>query len=139
MLFNINEQRQGKIFQKPMDYALEYRRYRFILGFERFPEYLSYMKEQFPNLDLHHILGSVRGGKFTDALIYPISHYFHLYEVEAKKPYYFSVYLDSSAKYFIRWLEHRKVFNAIELMDYPDIEPETLKRLIQDSHRRLND
>ena len=48
-----------------------YTRYRHEIGFHRNKEYLSFCKKRFPNLELHHILGSTIGKKHTDYLLCP--------------------------------------------------------------------
>jgi len=81
----------------------KYTKWRNVIGFERFPEYLKYMKAIFPQSDLHHILGSTTAKKFTDALVYPVSHEFHLSEVEKKKAHYFEKYLFGAIVNFTNW------------------------------------
>lgn len=74
----------------------EFIKYRHFLGFQRSPHYLKYMKKKFPALDLHHILGSSLGKKYTDYLIIPIEHSFHINTVTGNEGKYFYAFLNSS-------------------------------------------
>ena len=73
-----------------------YLRFRHILGFQKSKRYLAWMKEKYPNKDLHHLLGSVKSKKFTDYLVYPFEHNYHINVVEKQKSFYFRKYIGNS-------------------------------------------
>ena len=79
--------------------------YRFHLGFQKFPKYLKYMGQKYINSDtgleqLHHCLGSVKGKKFTDALIIPLTWQEHQ-QAEKHKADYFVKYFHQSVGHFV--------------------------------------
>lgn len=81
--------------------------YRFRLSFQKFPKYLKYAKELYPNYDLHHLCGSVRGKKFTDALIYPLPHEEHITQAEYNKADYFVRYFHQSVAIFVKYARNK--------------------------------
>jgi hypothetical protein len=120
-------------------YQCEFVRFRHILGYQKFPEYLKWMKERFPNKDLHHIFGSVRGNKFTDAFVIPIDHEFHLRCVEYAKSYYCFIFLKESVAYFLLWLKKTIPQDDNIQRLFQDYEPETLKALVEYAYNLTGD
>lgn len=113
--------------------------YRRILGFERFPEYLEYMKILHPKKDLHHLLGSTMGKKFTDALIVPVLHRHHIEEVEPNKAKYFVVYLPQSVRSFQVYCVTQLGFTYQEVSIADSLEPEPINELIKLAKGKEND
>jgi len=107
-----------------------FKRYRAQLGFQKFPRYVKWMHKKFPGKDLHHIAGSTFGRKFTDALLIPLDHKFHLCYVEKEKAKYFSLYLRTAFSYFLEYAKDE--FNE-DLTDTlkGDLFPELVKKLIE--------
>lgn len=107
-------------------------RYRHILGFEKSKKYLEWMKKKFPNMDIHHILGSYMGKKMTDLLVVPINHKFHIEIVTGNEGKYFLVYLPTALKYLQQYAKE-----CLNLqISYNNIEPETVKQLIATVHEK---
>jgi len=113
-------------------YKQEYLRYRHILGFQKSKKYLKWVKEKYPNKDLHHLLGSVKGKKYTDYLVYPFEHNYHLNVVEKQKAYYFCNYKDKAISLFTDYVESElKIeIDYTKYVDYFD-DPETLKEFFE--------
>jgi len=109
----------------------EYTRYRAQLGFEKFPEYIKHLKSLYPTKDLHHILGSVTAKKFTDALLIPLDHEFHLCVVERNKALCFEKYLKSAFHYFYHWAKERFSLSDEYEKYRENLEPESIKEFIK--------
>ena len=98
--------------------------FRRICGFERFPNYVKWFHNLFvpKGWDAHHLLSSLKGhAKFTDALIHPFPHEFHLGTVEKNKPYYMVKHLNQS---FMRFRSYCSLVLGVDL-PIPPIEAET--------------
>lgn len=115
---------------------INYTIYRAVLGFQKFPKYLASMKRKYPDKDLHHLLGSILGKKFTDALVVPIPHNFHLNVVEKNKAEYFDKYLTLSIIHFLEYMEEELGFTTQEIEAlHPDNEPQTVKKIIETAYQ----
>ncbi len=100
--------------------------YRFYLGFQKFPKYLKYIGQKYINSNtgfeqLHHCLGSVKGKKFTDALIIPLTAEDHNW-AEKQKADYFVKYFHQSVAYFVTYA--RQELNYIDTLKFK-INPDT--------------
>lgn len=112
----------------------DFTRYRTALGFQKSPRYLTWMKMRAPNLDVHHILGSIIGGgnkKFTDYLVVSIEHNHHLNEVEPHKAKWFSKYLPM-AMINLQTYAYMELGISLDEIDehLPDFEPESIRDFI---------
>lgn len=107
----------------------EFRRYRAVIGFQKFPRFVKWMRNKFPGKDLHHIAGSTFGRKFTDALMVPLDHEFHLSYVEKEKAKYFCLYLRTAFSYFLEWAKEELGEDLMSTMD-GDLFPELVKKII---------
>lgn len=112
-------------------------RYRTALGFQKSKRYLKWMKARNPNLDIHHILGSVHGKKFTDYLAVSIEHWHHLSVVEPHKGIWFDKYFE---KAMINLQEYAYLVLGMNLADIdvllPDFEPENVRNFIIAVHTK---
>lgn len=116
-------------------YKYDYTRYRNVLGFEKSQRFLIWVKKLFPNTDLHHILGSTIGKKFTDYLVVPLPHRFHLEVVEYNRAKYFDKYLPKAVWLLLQYASVELLIDKKELEQYEtDYEPETIKKLIELVH-----
>lgn len=104
-------------------------RYRNQLSFQRFPEYLKWMKEKNPNLDLHHLFCSNGKLKFTDAFVVPIEHFFHLGKVHLDRAKYCFEFLQGSLQWFCYYCIEKGLCTEEEFPK--DMEPETLANFIE--------
>jgi hypothetical protein len=112
-------------------------RYRTALGFQKSKRYLSWMKERNPNLDLHHILGSVHGKKFTDYLVVAIDHAHHLNVVEPHKGMWFDKYLLESLENLQIYVNEILEVSFIDILNLlPDFEPESIRNFIIAVHAK---
>jgi len=59
-------------------------------------KYIAYLKERFPNKDLHHLLGSFMSKKITDSLIIPLSREEHTQAHKLNKEDCLEIYLPSA-------------------------------------------
>ena len=59
------------------------------------------MKQKNPGKDIHHLLSSTFGKKFSDSLIVPLDHSFHIKFVTANEAKYFDSLLPAA----IAWLK----------------------------------
>jgi hypothetical protein len=118
----------------------DFTQYRTVLGFQKSKRYLKWMKIQFPDLDLHHILGSVHSKKFTDYLVVPIHHTHHLNVVESHKAIWFSKYLEVALGHLLRYACNEigmSLFETRKLL--PNYEPESVKAFIEAVYQRENE
>ena len=106
-----------------------FKRYRDKLGFQKFPRYIKWMHKKFPGKDLHHIAGSTFGRKFTDALLIPLDHKFHLCYVEKEKAKYFCFYLRTAYSHFLEWVKDELNTDAMFLLD-EELTPEKVSKYI---------
>ena len=106
----------------------ELTRYRHNLGFEKFPKYLTWMHRRFPNMELHHILGSCKGKRFTDALVMPLTREDHA-KAHKRLPHYFNIHLTESFLYFIQYLEETSPDGYKFWVT--DCKPSTIKTVIE--------
>lgn len=110
-----------------MKYEKEFfKKYRHALPMYKSKQYLRWVKERFPDYELHHILASVHGKKHTDYLVVPLTP-----EQHAKIQRY-------AAAFFYRYLGAA----VILLLDYAKTElklevqyPETVTELVELLHR----
>jgi hypothetical protein len=110
----------------------DFTQYRTILGFQKSKKYLAYMKSCYPDKDLHHILGSVFNKKFTDYLVVPVDHDFHLNKVEPNKAYWFSQYLKWAVRSLVHYARQILGFSTAEIVKLlPNYEPENIKKFIE--------
>lgn len=75
-------------------------------------KFLEWAKQQFPDKDLHHILGSYCGRKGTDLLIAPIEHFEHIDKAHKNMTEYFERYLPISINLLVNYIneiEKKKV------------------------------
>jgi hypothetical protein len=109
----------------------DFTQYRTSLGFQKSKRYLKWMKGRNPHLDLHHILGSVHGKKFTDYLVVPIEHNHHLYVVEPHKGIWFDKYFESA---MMNLKGYAHIMLGIDWVDIDthllDFEPESVRDFI---------
>src|ERR1035437_5102967 len=110
-------------------------RYRLIIGFQRCPDYLNWMKGRSGNLTLHHILGSSGKRKHTDFLVMPLENFFHNEVVHRNKAKYFFEYLEQSFRYLVQYCIEKNLCTPEELPT--DLEPETLAIFIECIYRRI--
>lgn len=98
----------------------EFTRFRSIMGFEKFPKYLDWIRFNFPGLEPHHILGSMGAKKFTDALVMPLEHNHHINEVTPNIAKYFNHFLMPSVNLFTEYcrevnIKFEKTFDPYKL------------------------
>jgi hypothetical protein len=75
------------------------------LGFEKAPEYLKWLKEKYPWLEPHHILGATsKRLKFTDYLVIPVTREEHK-KAHENLPLFFMVNLPKSLKILIEYIQ----------------------------------
>ncbi len=87
-------------------------KFRNELGFEKSRRYLQWAKMQHPDKDLHHLLGSTVGRKFTDYLVVPITHEEHLLIAERFKALFFIQNLHKAIKLLIKYVQYLEGLNA---------------------------
>lgn len=117
----------------------EFIMWRHVIGFHKFPEYLKVMKNKYPDKDLHHILGSKHSKKYTDALVVPIDHNFHLEKVDKAEARYFPIFIIPAWEH---WLNYCSDIMPCKLL-YPykqlrEPTPEQANKLIQIVYRISN-
>jgi len=123
-------------------------KFRTELGFEKAPKYLQWIRDKFPQLDIHHLLGSYFGKKMTDYLVIPLTRYDHCkYEAKIGTSYYnkargFVECMPQSMFYLSSYLEYLKTgearFNP-ELLYYWQsncFDVELTKQIIQEVIRK---
>lgn len=95
---------------KKHDYyhKLQFTWLRNIFGFERDKKYLAWVKSLFPNMDIHHILGSTFSKKFTDYLVAPIEHEEHLTKAEYNKAEYCTKYFNISVRLLLQYAKEKE-------------------------------
>ena len=108
--------------------------YRFKLGIYAFikdTEYLKWMKAKYPHHDLHHIAGS-SNVKYTDRLVYPLEHWFHLNSAHKNIPHYFEILLAPSINHYINYLvETNKLSEGKAKYYRHHVSPEDLYNLFE--------
>lgn len=118
-------------------------RYREVLGFQKSPKYMKWIKDKYPYLDRHHILGSTMGGgnkKFTDYLVIPIRHDHHLQVVEPHKAYWFNIYFEQSIVHLQSYAFLKLGFSHSQLSKLlPNYEPESVKAFIEAVYLKENE
>lgn len=75
-------------------------------------KFMDWVKQQFPDKDLHHILGSYCGRKGTDLLIVPIEHFEHIEKAHKNMVEYFERCLPISINLLVNYvneIEKKKV------------------------------
>lgn len=87
--------------------------FRRVFGFEKSKEYLAWAKELFPNYDLHHILSSTFGKKFTDFLVIPLTHAEHLNIAEKHKADYCIKHYQTSVNLFLRYAKEKGIVDQV--------------------------
>lgn len=117
-----------------MDSKAELRRYRNQLGFQKSHQYLEWMKKMFPNLDLHHILGSFTGKKMTDYLVVPLTHFEHIKNVHGKEQNYFLDHLPIAVRHLKNYARQVLKVDAVLV----DLEPQSINNLIELIYKEEN-
>lgn len=85
----------------PKEYFIKFRTE---MPIEQGNKYMRWLKGQYPHCDLHHLLGSTLGMKYTGYLIVPISHDEHMKVAEKFKPLFFMAYLPTAVKLLIKYV-----------------------------------
>jgi hypothetical protein len=75
------------------------------LLFEKSNRFLLYMRLENPGLEVHHILGSAIGKKYTDYLVVMLTRKQHI-EAEKHKPYYAIHYLPKAIQNLINYVKY---------------------------------
>ena len=108
--------------------------YRFKLGrfsFLKDKDYLSFMKKKYPNQDLHHIMAS-SNVKYTDRLVVPVEHLFHLNSVHKNIPHYFDLFLPCAVGHYLNYLlEKKKIKEQVARYYRRHYTPEDLVNLFE--------
>lgn len=108
---------------------------RRVFGFEKDKQYLAWVKSLFPNYDLHHILGSTTGKKFTDYLVIPLSHEEHLNKAENYKADYCIKHYNFAVGILLRYAKEKSIvedgFFVKNDSDLDLLSPEEVKNLIK--------
>lgn len=104
--------------------------WRNIIGYHIAPKYHKWLKEQRPNEDIHHLLSSTFGKKFSDYIVVPLDHQFHITKVTANEAKYFDLLVDQSCM----WLKLYAKFLGIKTLDIKN-EPESILELINEIHK----
>ena len=117
----------------------EYGRYGHILYEFKSKQYLKWAKNEYPHLDLHHLLR-----KNLDYLLYPVKHQTHLQQVHSHKAFYFEKWLQASVDIFLVYVNKKFFEKFDQQLTLSDYEPATLKALFEqvqkweDTTRGLN-
>lgn len=117
----------------------EFIRWRHIIGFQKFPEYLKVMKQKYPHQDLHHIAGSKHSKKYTDALVVPLDHKFHLEKVDREEARYFPLLISPAWEHWLNYCSD--IMPAKELFSYKQLReptPEQANELIELVYNKIN-
>jgi hypothetical protein len=117
----------------------DFTQYRTVLGFQKSKRYLKWMKSCYPYVDLHHILGSVHGIKFTDYLVVPVEHGHHLNVIEPHKGIWFNKLLERSITYLAIYAKSQLGMDSREIKSLlPNFEPESIKTFIEVIYKKEN-
>ena len=87
------------------DIEILFERFRNELPRIKSKNFLAWAKEKYPNLDLHHLLASSSGLKFTDLLIVPLEHWTEHPEAHENLKIAFEKHLPTAIKILMLYVE----------------------------------
>jgi hypothetical protein len=111
--------------------------WRNVIGYHSAPKYHSWLREKRPNQDVHHLLSSTFGKKFSDYIVVPLEHQFHITKVTANEAKYFPLLIDQACGWLKLYAESIGIktkglknepqiildlINEIEHIEYPFYE-----------------
>jgi hypothetical protein len=117
----------------------EFIKWRHVIGFHKFPQYLKVMKQKYPNKDLHHVCGSKHSKKYTDALVVPLEHTYHLTVIDKAEARYFPILILPAWEHWLKYccdIMPTKIIFPYKQLREPT--PEQANKLICMVYRHIN-
>ena len=105
--------------------------WRNIIGYHSAPKYHRWLRDKRPNEDIHHLLSSTFGKKFSDYLVVPLDHNFHITKVTANEAKYFSLLIDQACKWLKLYAETLEIKTKLIKN-----EPEDILQLINEIEQK---
>jgi hypothetical protein len=103
--------------------------WRNIIGYHTAPKYHRWLRGKRPNEDIHHLLASTFGKKFSDYIVVPLDHTFHVTKVTANEAKHFDSLIDQSCN----WLKLYACTLKIKTRGIKN-DPESILKLINEIH-----